>query len=147
MNENAGTLRLARDVAFCGPTHGARRDPALGNASALVLSSVSEGLPMAMLEAWASGLPVDMTAACNLPEGFEAGAAQQIGAEPADKVPSLVAFLGKCEDELYAIGARGRHLIAEPYSWSRMAEDFVGVYQAMLAQQSSEESKGNGNDL
>ena len=35
-----------------------------------ILPSFSEGLPMAVLEAWAYGLPVLMTDHCNLPEGF-----------------------------------------------------------------------------
>ena len=48
-----------------------------------MLPSFSEGMPIAVLEAWSYGLPVLMTEACNLPEGFAAGAALQIGPDRA----------------------------------------------------------------
>ena len=50
----------------------------LQEVDAFILPSFSEGLPMSVLEAWAYQLPVVMTDFCNLPEGFEAGAAIRI---------------------------------------------------------------------
>lgn len=67
----AASLGLHGHVHFPGPLFGADKQAALMHASAFVLASYSEGLPMAVLEAWAHRTPVFMTAACNLPEGFQ----------------------------------------------------------------------------
>ena len=66
-------------VLFLGPAFGETKDALLRSASAFILPSFSEGLPMSILEAWAYRLPVLMTDHCNLPEGFDADAAIRIG--------------------------------------------------------------------
>jgi len=77
------------EVLFLGPAFGEIKDRLLRCASAFILPSFSEGLPMAVLEAWAYQLPVLMTRHCNLPEGFQARAAIQIHIEsPAQPSPS-----------------------------------------------------------
>jgi len=68
-------------VSFLGPAFGETKDALLRSASAFILPSFSEGLPMAVLEAWSYRLPVLMTDHCNLPEGFAANAAIRIGTE------------------------------------------------------------------
>ena len=45
---------------------------------------------MVLLEAWAFGKPVLMTPQCNLPEGFEAGAAVRI--EPDEESIAKVSY-------------------------------------------------------
>ena len=62
-------------VCLAGPQFGDRKAASFARADAFVLPSFSEGMPIAVLEAWSYGLPVLMTEACNLPEGFAAGAA------------------------------------------------------------------------
>src|SRR5690606_14930940 len=74
---------IAPTLRFVGPQFGDDKAASLALADAFVLPSVSEGLPVAVLEAWSHGLPVLMTEACNLPEGFAAGAALAIGPDPA----------------------------------------------------------------
>jgi glycosyltransferase involved in cell wall biosynthesis len=63
-------------VHFIGPQFGLDKDAAFRSSDAFVLPSLSEGMPLAVLEAWAHGLPVLMTPHCNLPEGFARGAAR-----------------------------------------------------------------------
>lgn len=66
-------------IRFIGPCFGAAKAEELSRARFLILPSLSEGLPMAILEAWAAGAPTLMTTECNLPEGFAAGAAIDCG--------------------------------------------------------------------
>ena len=61
-------LGVEDSVFFPGPLFGEAKAAAYQHASAFVLPSLSEGLPMVVLEAWAYALPVLMTDACNLPE-------------------------------------------------------------------------------
>ena len=105
----AASLGLHGHVHFPGPLFGADKQAALMNASAFVLASYSEGLPMAVLEAWAHRTPVFMTAACNLPEGFNVGAAIQISTAPATMAQ---VFLDHLDDRgLPQMGMAGRILV------------------------------------
>ncbi|MBT0668339.1 glycosyltransferase [Novosphingobium profundi] len=78
-------------VQFVGPLFGEAKAQAYAEADYFVLPSHSEGLPMVVLEAWASGTPVLMTRECNLPEGFASGAALDCGFEAGD----IATCLGK----------------------------------------------------
>jgi len=73
---------LMSGVRFLGPLFGQEKDATYHACDAFILPSLSEGLPMTVLEAWAYAKPVLMTPECNLPEGFAAGAAVQIGTTP-----------------------------------------------------------------
>jgi len=66
-------------VVFLGSRFGAEKNECYRACDAFILPSLSEGLPMSVLEAWAHAKPVLMTSECNLPEGFEANAALRIG--------------------------------------------------------------------
>lgn len=107
--------------------YGAAKEALLERASAFVLASHSEGLPMAVLEAWAHGLPVFMTAACNLADGFAEGAAIEITPQPQGLAKTLAARLAS--DALPGMGERGRTLVRDRYSWSSIAAAYADVYR------------------
>jgi hypothetical protein len=104
-------LNLSDRITFCGPLHGPAKDAAYASAQAFILPSFSEGLPTTVLEAWAHRLPVLMTAACNLPEGFASGAALEISSEPAQLAQSMLLF-----DRMSPDPSNGRHGRAGPDS-------------------------------
>ena len=122
---------LEADIAFVGPLIGESKNAALDNASAFILPSLSEGLPMAVLEAWAHGLPVLMTGACNLPEGFAAGAAFEISAEADVMADQIVAALGD-HRALALAGKAGRALVAEKFTWPEATTRMLRLYQWLL---------------
>ncbi len=75
-------LGIEATVTFPGALFGEDKRAAFHYCDGFILPSLSEGLPMVLLEAWACGKPVLMTPQCNLPEGFDAGAAVRI--EPTE---------------------------------------------------------------
>ncbi|WP_420394286.1 glycosyltransferase [Acuticoccus sp.] len=116
----------AAEVAFPGPRFGEDKSAMLAASDAFVLPSHSEGFPMAVLEAWAHALPVLMTAECNIPEGFAAGAAVRIVNEPRALAAALERALA--DPELPAMGQRGRQLVEGSYAWPAIACELGSVY-------------------
>ena len=55
----------AGGVTFVGPKFGAEKAELLGKARFTVLPSLSEGLPMAVLDGWAAGVPALISEECN----------------------------------------------------------------------------------
>jgi poly(glycerol-phosphate) alpha-glucosyltransferase len=87
---------------------------------------------MTVLEAWAYGKPVLMTPGCNLPEGFVAGAAVEIGTTSKDIAAGLKQLIEMSDDDRKATGARGRALVAEKFSWPRVGQQMRAVYEWVL---------------
>jgi glycosyltransferase involved in cell wall biosynthesis len=123
----AEELRLAESVWFAGPLFATAKDSAYRAASAFIIPSLSEGLPMVVLEAWSYGLPVVMTAACNLTEGFRAGAAFQVGPDTASISEGLQALAATTNAELKAMGDRGKALTGEKFSWERIGGEMASL--------------------
>ena len=87
---------------------------------------------MTVLEASAYARPVLMTPECNLPEGFATGAALQIGTTPKEIAAGLKQLIEMSDDDRKAVGARGRVLVAEKFSWPRIGEQMRSVYEWVL---------------
>lgn len=121
---------LERSVLLPGPVFEADKAALLAHSAAFILPSYSEGLPMAVLEAWAYALPVFMTRACNLPDGFDAGAAIEIKTDSDEMARRLAERLP--DPALGDLGTRGRLLVAERYEWPRIAQQHIEVYRWML---------------
>ncbi|MEN3940958.1 glycosyltransferase [Prosthecobacter sp. SYSU 5D2] len=125
---NEGGARLV----FSGPQFGAEKEACLRDCDAFVLPSLSEGLPMSVLEAWAYGKPVLMTRMCNLPEGFAAEAAIPVEPEAASLTEGLIKLMQMTEAERLAMGLRGRKLVESRFTWCRVGAQMAGVYRWMV---------------
>src|SRR5204862_34815 len=119
-------------IVFLGPQFGSDKSKCYRTCDAFILPSLSEGLPMTVLEAWAYGKPVLMTAECNLPEGFGAGAALQIGTGTEEIVAGLKQVIEMSDNDRRAMGNRGRNLVATTFSWPRIGEQMRSVYEWAL---------------
>lgn len=120
------------DVEFLGPVFGAEKQSLLERARFVVLPSLSEGLPMAMLEAWAAGTPTVMTGECNLPEGFRAGAAIECGYDAEAISRALERALGMPEQDWLDMSAAATGLAGADYSPARIASDWEKAYLAAM---------------
>ncbi|MBS1810949.1 MAG: glycosyltransferase [Acidobacteria bacterium] len=125
-------LQAEGRVRFLGPQFGAKKQAAYAHASAFILPSFSEGLPVVVLEAWAYRLPVIKTVACNLPEGFDVNAAIKVEPNIEDLVRGLRQLFMLSNEERQLMGGRGRSLVETHFSWSSIAEKLFAVYQWVL---------------
>jgi poly(glycerol-phosphate) alpha-glucosyltransferase len=119
-------------VFFLGPQFGAAKRDWLDRCDAFILPSVSEGLPMAVLEAWARAKPVLITPQCNLPEGFATHAAIRIGPTESGIAGGLEDLFRMPDSSLTGMGSRGRALVASRFTWAKVAADMKSVYSWML---------------
>ena len=97
-----------------------------------ILPSFSEGLPMAVLEAWAYGLPVLMTDHSNLPEGFAADAAIRIGTDVESIAEGMRSLLRSPTSDLRSPGRNGRALDEERFTWPQVVAQMKEVYEWVL---------------
>ena len=127
--------REEADVVFHGPAFGEEKEALLRSAAAFILPSLSEGLPMSVLEAWAYGLPVVMTPECNLPEGFASQAALEIrnGGMGNWSWEGLRSLLDMSDSDRIEMGQRGRRLVEEKFTWPKVAAQMHELFQQLLA--------------
>jgi poly(glycerol-phosphate) alpha-glucosyltransferase len=130
--EHAQSTGISGDITFSGPVYGEEKNALFRQADAFILPSYSEGLPMAVLEAWSYALPVFMTQGCNMPEGFAANAAIEIMTQPT----SIADLLEKellCRKKLCSIGQNGRGLVERDFSWDTVAKAMLELYRDCAA--------------
>ncbi|WP_162917277.1 glycosyltransferase [Dongia deserti] len=125
----AAQLGVTDSVRFAGPQFGAAKDAIYRKAAGFVLPSVSEGLPLVVLEAWSYGLPVLMTEQCNIPEGFVAGAALPIAPDGDGILQGLRTFAAMTDPERQQMGMRGLQLVQHRFSQSVNSEALKDVYR------------------
>jgi poly(glycerol-phosphate) alpha-glucosyltransferase len=126
------TLQIIDSVHFIGPQFKEDKKLTFASADGFILPSFSEGLPMAVLEAWAYELPVLMTKQCNLSEGFTSGSAMEIAAAPDDIAERLSKFFSLSDEELKVMGARGKDLVTNKFNWNQIAMQIHDVYKWVL---------------
>jgi poly(glycerol-phosphate) alpha-glucosyltransferase len=97
-------LRAGGNVLLTGRLEQGDLQDAYSAASAFVLPSFAEGMPVTALDAMAFGLPTILSRACNLPEVAELGAGILI------------------DPELQSLQQGVEQLLARPDAWGRMGE-------------------------
>jgi glycosyltransferase involved in cell wall biosynthesis len=128
LQRKVADLGLGDTVSFLGPQFGDDKAACYRHCDAFVLPSYSEGLPMAILEAWAYAKPVLMTPECNLPDGFAAGAAIRIETSPASVATGLSTLLEMSDAQRHSMGQRGFDLVKQRYTWPEVARQMHEVY-------------------
>lgn len=121
------------NVLFAGPQYGPDKNRSMGVAKYFLLPSKSEGLPMAILEAWAAGVPALMSPECNLDIGFERGAAFRTGFTADTIYPSLKAAHGLSREAWSDASAKARALVAEKYSEGSVRDGLTWLYTEAAA--------------
>jgi poly(glycerol-phosphate) alpha-glucosyltransferase len=121
-------LKLEENVEFVGPVFGTTKENLLMSSDAFILPSLSEGLPMSILEAWSYKLPVLMTPQCNLEIGYNVGAAIEIDTEVSGIKNGLVKMFNTSNEDLIHIGAQGYGLVKSEYTWDKVSSKMEELY-------------------
>ena len=132
LSEQAAALGVAPFVHLLGP----RRDvPDVLNAlDAFVLSSNTEGLPLVIPEAMATGLPVVSTSVGGIPTVIDEGQTGfliAVGDEQA--LRDRVARLHADPETGRACGSRARSAAVARFSAERMQRDYLELYERVLS--------------
>ncbi len=128
----ATKLHVTSSVHFAGPQFAQNKEHCFRTASAFILPSLSEGLPMSVLEAWSWRLPVVMTSNCHVSYGDEGRAAIVTEASVEGLSAALQRLFSMSCTELEALGANGRRLVEDHFQWPRVAEQMTEVYDWLL---------------
>lgn len=123
-------------VRFLGEVQGKRKQQAFLEADVFVLPSHSEGMPIALLEAMAQGLPVVTTPVGGIRDFFregEMGFLSKVG-DAASLAGALERLVG--DATLRAeIGARNREYATQRFTPRMTAKRLVRIYQAVAARE------------
>ncbi|MHC1713196.1 MAG: glycosyltransferase family 4 protein [Solidesulfovibrio sp.] len=126
LTEKAQRLGLGERVRFAGWVGREEMPAALGRADVFVFPSRDEGMPNAVLEAMASGLPV---AATRISGNEELVADGETGfLVPPDDPASLAFALARLIGDVSLcrrLGAAGREKVVREYSWSVVAKRYL----------------------
>jgi glycosyltransferase involved in cell wall biosynthesis len=132
LEQQAATLGVRDVVAFLGFRSDAAR--LMSGFDVLAVPSLSDGTPLVVLEAMASGVPVVASATGGLPDlvsSSENGALVQPG-DPEDLARALVAMLLDPEGARQ-LGARGQSLV-RAYPHSRLVDRMMQLYWAVATE-------------
>lgn len=128
VERRARKLEVAHAVHLVGRVDGELRLAALRAADIFALTSYSEGLSNAVLEACASGTPVLITDRCNTPEVTEYGAGCVVPPQTGAITEALRAMLADPQ-HLTAMGANGPRMVRERFALPAVTDRIEAMYQ------------------
>ncbi len=120
-------LGLADRVVLTGPLYGEAKWAALAGAACFCLPSRQEGFSMAVLEALACRVPVVISEQCHFPEVGEKRAGLVVPLNSEAVATGLAQVLSDPR-EAGEMGAAGRRLIEERYTWAKIAGECDRMY-------------------
>lgn len=124
------TSASAIDSVFCcAPVYGESKAWLFQNSHGFILPSLSEGVPMAALEAMSAGLPIMISKASNVDRLHEERACIDCGTSVGEIRSSISAFCNLSENMRLELGASARACFSNYYTWDRQISHFVSVYK------------------
>lgn len=119
-------------IAFLPPHYGEKKNACFKHASAYILPSFSEGVPMTVLDAFSFQLPVMASRECNIPDAFNQSAACVWPLDEHSQGRALSCFLNKSQADLTCLSEKGRELSKTIYSWKYISSQMLDVYNWVL---------------
>jgi poly(glycerol-phosphate) alpha-glucosyltransferase len=128
----ADNLSEYSNIVFMGPVYDRLKEALFRETDVFVLPSLSEGQPIAALEALASAIPAMLTPQCNLPEALTEKAVIEILPTAESIASGLDKFIAMPEAEIFEMGQRGRKLVRDRFSWEKVTDEIESVYHWMI---------------
>jgi len=116
-----------------GPLAPADVAAAYRGSDALVLSSRWEGMPLTLLEAWASGCAVVATAVGSIPDVVDDSDAVLVAPEDAKALAAAMSRLAANPSTCQSLGDAGRAKVAARYTWDHVAERYEQIYRRVIS--------------
>jgi glycosyltransferase involved in cell wall biosynthesis len=140
LNALIDDLKIRKSISLAG-----RREdmPAVyASFDVMVSSSRQEGLPMAILEGMASGLPLVATAVGDVPTVVRDGSTGRlVSSENVELLASAIVELLRDASLRRRLSSAAKELIAKEFSAERMATNYLRVYEDALTQRGIEAQK------
>jgi len=129
----AQALGIAARAAFIGPVFGDEKVKVLGTADLMILPSYSEGLPYALLEAMAAGIPVIATPVGAIPDVVTPGT-HGLLVPPRDgrAIAQALLKISGDREQLSWMSRACRRRIQAAYSIERLAAELSMHYGALV---------------
>lgn len=121
-------LQIEDSVVITGELQGEAKNCLLANADVFVLPSYSENFGIVVAEAMSWGRPVVASTGTPWKEIADVGAGWWVKPEDEALAQALHEALSTRREELDAMGAKGRALVAERYTWAAPARSLVEAY-------------------
>jgi glycosyltransferase involved in cell wall biosynthesis len=124
------SLGMEQWIQLPGPVVGLQKRELLARASLFLHTSVWEGMPLAMLEAMANGIPCLATAGTNLKDVItQYGAGYPAG----ESVPEIAAAMAHARDgNTRRAGLAARCMVRRNFSWPSVARELQEMYRPIL---------------
>ncbi len=130
VEDRARRLGVLEAVHLVGRVDDDLRLAALRAADVFALTSYSEGMPNAVLEACASGTPVLISDRCNLPEVSSFAAGQIVEVRP-EAVAGALAEILTDRTGLKSMGENGRRMVRERFAFSTVIDRLEQMYERL----------------
>lgn len=103
------------------------------NSDAFILTSIWEGFPLTLLEAWAARLAVIITNVGGISKiCTDKKNALIIPPQSPEKIAEVMLVLIENKKLREQLGENGRKLVEEKYSWENTAKEFISIYKNLI---------------
>ena len=130
----AHAIGIGSQVCFAGPVFGADKVKLFSGCDLFMLPSYAEGLPYALLESMAAGVPVVATPVGAIPDVMVDGT-HGVLVPPRDgkAIAQALALLGADRERLSWMSRACRRRVRAAFSIDRLAAELSGIYAALAA--------------
>lgn len=128
----ARQLQIEESIRFVGPLFGADKRDAFAAADVFVLPSHSENFGIVVPEALGAGVPVLTTRGTPWSEIVDRRCGWCVDVSVNALRDALLDAMSRRKTELAEMGARGKLLVTERYTWRTAAQSFVILYEWLL---------------
>jgi glycosyltransferase involved in cell wall biosynthesis len=125
-------LGIGERVIFTGLLEGRMVREAYADADLFVLPSLQENFGLAVAEAMAAGCPVVVTPEVALAHQIEGSSAGLVVKGEVDDISRAMRLLLGDETRRRTMGANGRRLVLDRFTWDRVSVQVLGVYQDIV---------------